>query len=241
MSTRFPIRVQQFFSQAVDYWHGSSTAFREWQNPRGSKQLGRVISVVLMVAGAAMLLYVAGQYWTMYSEQRRLASEWQQQNTGREVPAALVNDGLTRISIPKIDLNAVIVEGISHKALLRGPGHLPDTPAPGEPGNSVISAHRDTFFRHIYELNKGDLINVQRNGHSYVYEVTGKKIVDPSDLSVVKPTTDARLTLITCYPTYFIGPAPERLVVFTKLSDESQAQLTNTSVRSDKATPIATH
>src|SRR5207237_6803091 len=88
---------------------------------------------------------------------------------------------------------------------------------PGEPGNAVITGHRDTFFRHIYELQKGDEILVRRNGELYKYQVTGKKIVDPEDVSVLKQTTDAQLTLITCYPTYYIGPAPQRLVVFSKL------------------------
>ncbi len=60
---------------------------------------------------------------------------------------------------------------------------------------------------------------MRRGGKIYRYEVTGKQVVQPTDVSVVRPTNDSRLTLITCYPTYFIGPAPERLVVFTKLSD----------------------
>src|SRR6185503_18054571 len=80
-----------------------------------------------------------------------------------------------------------------------------------------ISAHRDTFFRHIYELNKGDEILVRRNGKVFHYQVTGKKIVMPDDVAVLKQTTDPQLTLITCYPTYYIGPAPKRLVVFSKL------------------------
>src|SRR5450432_741393 len=91
------------------------------------------------------------------------------------------------------------------------------TAEPGETGNAVITGHRDTFFRHIYELNKGDQIQVRRSGRTFTYEVTGKKIVMPEDVSVIKSTTDAQLTLITCYPTYYIGPAPKRLVVFSKL------------------------
>jgi sortase A len=91
---------------------------------------------------------------------------------------------------------------------------------PGEPGNAVITAHRDTFFRHIYELDKGDEIQVRRNGRLFTYQVTGKKVVPPQDLSVIKQTTDSQLTLITCYPTYYIGPAPERLVVFSRLVED---------------------
>jgi sortase A len=128
------------------------------------------------------------------------------------------------VVIPKISLDAIVVEGASRRELSEGPGHMKRTAQPGEAGNAVITAHRDTFFRHIYELGKGDDILVRRAGQVYKYEVTGKKIVLPEDVSVIKPTADATLTLITCYPTYYIGPAPKRLVVFSRLVD-SQAEL----------------
>ena len=189
----------------------------------------RNTATVLIVLGALLLAYVGFEYTQMYWGQKRLEDEWarqQQQQTSESrsatlKPAALKNDGLTRLSIPSISFDAVVVEGTSHHALLLGPGHMQDTPAPGETGNSVISGHRDTFFRHIHELQKGDQIVVQRNGRKFHYEVTGKHIVQPTDISVLKPSKDAELTLITCYPTYYIGPAPERLVVTSKLVDDS--------------------
>jgi len=186
------------------------------------------LSVILMVAGAGLLTYVGLQYWAMYHEQRALQREWQEQQkpsagvaTGESLSK---DDGLTRVSIPKINLDVIVVEGTNHRALRIGPGHLKNTPIPGELGNSVISAHRDTFFRHIYELNRGDEIEVRRNGRTYTFEVTGKKIVMPNDLSVVKNSSDARLTLITCYPIYYIGPAPQRLVVVSRLVGDAQNQ-----------------
>lgn len=179
-----------------------------------------------MVVGVALLGYVGSEYWAMHREQQALHKRWEQQQNASAVPvanaAATNDDGLTRVVIPKISLDLIVEEGTNHKALRLGPGHLQNTPAPGELGNSVLSAHRDTFFRHIYELAKGDEIQVRRQGHTYVFEVTGKKIVEPDDLSVVKNTPDARLTLITCYPTYYIGPAPERLIVFSKLVKDAQ-------------------
>jgi sortase A len=155
-----------------------------------------------------------------------LERRWaEQQRQGPQQPraASVTDDGLMRLSIPKIDLAAVVVEGTNRHSLLLGPGHMKDTPAPGELGNSVITAHRDTFFRHIYELQKGDEILVQRNGKTFHYAVTSKHVVKPTDMSVVKTSSDARLTLITCYPTYFIGPAPERLVVTSQLVDDRNA------------------
>jgi sortase A len=180
--------------------------------------------MILMVVGVILLVYVGVQYGQMYWAQRDLERRWAAQQTiGNDQPksAALkMDDGLMRLSIPKIDLAAVVVEGTSHRSLLLGPGHMRETPAPGQAGNAVITGHRDTFFRHIYELQKGDEILVQRSGKTFKYEVTSKRIVQPDDMSVLKPSQESRLTLITCYPTYYIGPAPERLIVTSRLLEE---------------------
>jgi sortase A len=176
---------------------------------------------LLIAVGALLLAYVGNEYWAMYREQDRLESEWQRQNAEVQEPGAprVVNDGLTRVQIPKIDLDAIVVEGTSWKKLRVGPGRIIASAQPGEPGNSVITAHRDTFFRHIYDLKRGDEILVRRNGELLKFAVTGKKIVEPTDLSVLRQTKEPTLTLITCYPTYYIGPAPERLIVTSKLVD----------------------
>jgi sortase A len=182
----------------------------------------RVMSLALVVIGVVLLGYVVGQYWGMYRSQKNLEAEWQRQAATVSVPgkAPVSPDQLlTRLEIPKIQMDAIVVEGASRRELSEGPGHMKQTAQPGETGNAVITAHRDTFFRHIYELNRGDQIKVRRSGRLFTYEVTGKRIVMPEDISVIKPTNDPQLTLITCYPTYYIGPAPKRLVVFSKLVD----------------------
>jgi len=200
---------------------------REYFTPRRMRQ---AVSPALVILGGLLLAYVVAQYGEMYLEQRHLASEWQKQQQAHLAspsPAAVKNqdDGLTRLSVPKIDLESVVVEGTTRKKLLLGPGHLTETPLPGTTGNSVITAHRDTFFRNIHELEKGDTVLVQRDGKTYRYQVFGKKVVEPDDMSVVRPVKDSQLTLITCYPTYYIGPAPKRLVVFSRLvADEAHAQ-----------------
>jgi len=193
----------------------------------------RILPIVMLFAGLALLGYVATQYSQMYFAQRALAHRWAEQQAAPPSPtssadAKPADDGLVRLSIPKINLDDVVVEGTNHKSLLLGPGHLEDTPQPGDAGNAVISGHRDTFFRHIHELEKGDVVTVQRSGRTYQYEVTGKRIVPPEDMSVIGPTQDTELTLITCYPTYYIGPAPDRLVVFTRLITPKD-QATNAS------------
>lgn len=182
-------------------------------------------SIALIAVGALLVLFVGIQYARMSLEQRRLAAEWelqqQQVETGNaKQDTRVADDGLTRLVIPKISLTSFVVEGTNRRSLLLGPGHMRNTAIPGESGNAVITGHRDTFFRHIHELEKGDQFFVQRNGKRFVYEVTGKRIVEPEEVAVTNPTTDAQLTLITCYPTYYIGPAPKRLVIFSKLASE---------------------
>ena len=199
----------------------------------------RHYSLILVLVGVILLVYVGTQYGQMYWAQRDLERRWAAQqamsNNQPKSAEVKVDDGLMRLSIPKIDLAAVVVEGTSHRSLLLGPGHIKETPAPGQVGNSVITGHRDTFFRHIYELQKGDEILVQRSGKTFKYEVTSKRIVQPDDVSVLKPSQDSRLTLITCYPTYYIGPAPERLIVTSRLLEDpattdASVQKTSTGV-----------
>ena len=193
---------------------------------------------LMVVLGIILLAYVGIEYTSMYAEQRRLAQEWEQQNQPTSAATAPTpvaerteHDALTRLSIPKINLDAIVVEGTSRHSLLLGPGHMESSVLPGQAGNAVITGHRDTFFRHIYELNKGDEIIVRREGKMFRYEVTGKRVVQPSDISVTHNSDDARLTLITCYPTYYIGPAPERLVVFSKLAPEGAGEGVTGSMR----------
>lgn len=201
------------------------------------------VPAMLILVGALLVGYVFSQYGQMYFEQKRMAEQWdqEQQRRAEQSPTqqahTLKDDGMIRLVIPKIDLTSFVVEGTTHKALLLGPGHLTNTAEPGETGNAVISGHRDTFFRHIHELEKGDQFFVERGGKKFVYQVTGKKIVEPNDLSVTRPSSDSQLTLITCYPTYYIGPAPKRLVVFSKLENQVDSPLASNDESTQKSVP----
>ena len=190
----------------------------------------RFVPLSLIAAGVVLLVFVGSQYGRMFLEQKRLAARWDQEQQERaQSPQLIADDSLIRLVIPKIDLTTFVVEGTNHRSLLLGPGHMEHTAEPGDAGNAVVSGHRDTFFRHIHELEKGDQIYVERGGRRLVYEVTGKKVVEPDDVAVTSPTKDTELTLITCYPTYYIGPAPKRLVVFTKLTADQEAKLNRTA------------
>jgi sortase A len=173
---------------------------------------------LFMTAGLLLCIHVAHSYGTMMAAQRQLVKQWQLQQDSPSAPP--LADSVTRVSIPKIKLDVMLVEGTSHSSLLNGPGHLDDTPAPGEAGNSVVAGHRDTFFRHLNDLGRGDDIYVRRAGRAYHYIVQRKAVVQPNDIAVVRPSPENRLTLITCYPAYYIGPAPQRLVVIAERVDD---------------------
>lgn len=145
----------------------------------------------------------------MYIRQKIWLRQWKEHN-----PAVV--DTLTKLSIPRIGLEDIVLEGASQRSLLLGPAHLTGTAEPGTVGNAVIAGHRDTFFRSIHTLRYGDDVYVLRGGHVFHYRVRARKIVEPGDLAVLHSTPDSQLTLITCYPTHAIGPAPLRLVVIAK-------------------------
>jgi sortase A len=186
------------------------------------KGFHRHLAPLLLFSGIAVLGYAGFQYGAMFLEQRHLQALWrEQQETQRSMsplsPTAFRQSGLTRITIPSIRFSAVIVEGTDFYSLLIAPGHLTGTAQPGEAGNAVVSAHRDTFFHNIVKLRPGDYILVERSGRTFTYVVEGFRIVKPNESSVVAPTGYSRLTLVTCDPAYYMGPAPHRLVVISRL------------------------
>lgn len=117
------------------------------------------------------------------------------------------------IDIPRLGLTSIVLEGDQAATLLLGVGHLSDTPLPWSSGNSVLAAHRDTFFRNLGRIRPNDVIRFRTADAELEYRVADTKIVEPTDLEVLAPTRSSTLTLITCYPFRYIGPAPKRFVV----------------------------
>lgn len=111
----------------------------------------------------------------------------------------------TRIKIPKIGLEQVVFEGVDEETLKKGPGHYPGTANPGQRGNVGIAGHRVTFvkpFNRLDELKTGDVVILETLDEIYEYKVIRSKVLPPEDISMLKPTTDSRLTLTTCTPKY---------------------------------------
>lgn len=119
-----------------------------------------------------------------------------------------------RIAIPRLDVSAIVLEGVDTKTLRRGAGHIPATALPGEDkGNIGIAAHRDSFFRGLKDIQEDDTIELTTLGGTFRYKVEWTRIVKPADISVLEPTEEPVLTLVTCYPFYYVGSAPKRFIV----------------------------
>jgi sortase A len=124
-----------------------------------------------------------------------------------------IGDPLGMIEIPRLDLSEVVVEGIRSRDLRRAVGHVPGTALPGTSGNVAIAGHRDRHFRSLKDIAPGDRILLKAPWGSYGYTVETIAIVEPSAVEYLEPTAEPALTLITCYPFYYVGHAPKRFIV----------------------------
>jgi sortase A len=139
------------------------------------------------------------------------------------LPPVAEGDPIARIELPRIGVDKIVVAGVEKDDLKKGPGHYPETPLPGQLGNSAIAGHRTTFGQPFYDIDKldvGDEIIVTTLAGRFVYRVTGQEIVSPSDYQVIATTdpTIATLTLTSCHPKY---TARERIIVFAELDQEA--------------------
>jgi sortase A len=130
-------------------------------------------------------------------------------------------------------LSKVVVEGDDATDLQLAPGHIPGTALPGEHGNVGIAGHRDTFFRPLQFIREGDIIALATPNGTYRYRVISTEIVTPDDVQVLDPTKTDVLTLVTCYPFYFVGSAPKRFIVRADRSMPERA----TPARGQSANP----
>jgi sortase A len=123
---------------------------------------------------------------------------------------------IARLRIAAAQIDAVVFAGDDAATLEKGPGHVPGTEMPGDDTyrkNCVITGHRDSHFRHLGWLRVGHRIELEAHSGEIAYRVVSREIVNPDDVRVLQATANPRLTLITCYPFNYIGPAPKRLVI----------------------------
>ncbi len=128
-------------------------------------------------------------------------------------PTPVVPGVIGELSVPRVKLSAVVVEGDDERTLRIAVGHLPDTPLPWQTGNSALAGHRDTFFRALERVQAGDEIRLATAHGAFRYRVARTLVVQPDDLSVLEPLAEPSLTLITCFPFSYVGHAPRRFIV----------------------------
>jgi sortase A len=133
---------------------------------------------------------------------------------------------LAVLRIPRIRLEVAVLPGTDEFVLNRGLGHIEETALPGTGGNSGIAGHRDGFLRGLKDIAVGDAVELETLEGRQIYRVERTWIVEPEDVSVLEPTPVQSLTLVTCYPFYFIGSAPQRFIVrAVRAEDESVASV----------------
>jgi sortase A len=143
-------------------------------------------------------------------------------------PPPAEGDAMAQIRIPAIDVDKIVVEGVQVSDLKRGPGHYPDSPLPGQPGNAAIAGHRTTYgapFNRLDELEAGDEILVTTTQGAFRYEVREQLIVSPDQVEVLDDFGDNRLTLTACHPKY---SARQRIVIVAALTGPAAPAATTT-------------
>jgi sortase A len=191
----------------------------------GRRSLDPLRATFLLFIAAGLILIVSFFYETSQAVtyQQRLDHEWKTEVSVPAVPPSVIQPSLMRpvngvdfaISIPKLHYFAAVKEGITPGALYSGPGHYPQTPWPGQSGMVGVAAH-NVYWENFPELKPGDEIDVQTRYGNYRYRVTGSRVVDWLDRSVLIPGADGyHLTLTTCWPLWAAGFASQRYVIFT--------------------------
>jgi sortase A len=199
----------------------------------------RLFSWVLLLGGIYVAYEGASDYYQSVNSQEEQALAWEDQSTetvqslthpgkkqsvslGRNVPVK--GASIAKLSIPRLDTVLYVVEGTDSRDLKRGPGHLEGTMMPGSGGNCVIAGHRDTHFRVLRNIAKGDEILVQSREGTFRYRVTEMSVVSPENTACLRPTSKGELNLVTCFPFEYVGNAPRRFVVHANLLQSSTAK-----------------
>jgi sortase A len=137
-----------------------------------------------------------------------------------------VDSLIGKLAINRLGLSVIVLEGVGDKTLRIAAGHVPDTALPGRAGNVVIAAHRDTFFRSLRNIHPNDIITISTTWGSYRYRVENTSVVKPNRVDVLDPTPSPTLTLITCFPFYYVGSAPLRFIVRARQISPAMRALT---------------
>ena len=166
------------------------------------------LALGLLAVGYSVYVVVDAQAYQAYEQ-----AKFERVSTEEPSPPLVEGGVIGEIQVPRLHLKAIVVQGDSHTILRRAVGHIPETALPGKPGNVALAGHRDTFFRPLRDIRLGDEIRFKTYARSFDYVVESIEVVEPRDMSVLESSSGHELTLLTCFPVYYVGPAPRRLVV----------------------------
>lgn len=181
--------------------------------PRGHRMLRRA-QAILFVLGSLALAFCALAYFGPLVSQRYEQREFEHSlRIDRPTNPSTQPLPATRLQIPRLGMSVMVHEGVHARTLSIGAGHIPGTASPGDHGNIGIAAHRDTFFRDLRKIEPEDEIFLDTLHGTYQYAVEWTAIVKPADTDVLESSDESTLTLVTCYPFYYVGSAPDRFIV----------------------------
>lgn len=197
--------------------------FASFFSDAGRVRAGKLLrgtSVLLLAAGVATLAYTAITVIRarsfQASELERLRQVPALQKPHAEPRSVANGDTIGEIEIPRLGLNAIMLEGDSDDVLSRGVGHVPETALPWQVGNVALAAHRDTIFRPLRNIRAGDTVVLKTMEGDQRYTVSFTEVVAPTDVQVLDSDGENELTLITCFPFYYVGHAPRRFIVHAR-------------------------
>jgi sortase A len=173
----------------------------------------RWASFLFLAFGAVALGYAGYVVADAHAYQALEMNRLEQPAPPSEPRILMDGDVIGEIQVPRLGLNAIVVQGDSPSDLRRAIGHISKSPLPGEWGNVALAGHRDTFLRPLRDIRLGDEIIFKTPNRNFQYLVASIKVVGPHDTQVLKSWTGHDLTFITCFPFYYVGPAPNRFIV----------------------------
>src|SRR5450432_1362602 len=215
---------------------------------RSSRRRGRLwhfSRLLFLLFGLGALGYTGWFYFDQYWHQYRTSRAFDKARAGlvaRPVAGTPPDSAQAlpaRLTIARLHLTTMIEEGVGERTLRHAAGHIPSTALPGHSGNVGVAGHRDTLFRSLRGIREHDRIVISTLSNDYDYEVTATAIVNPNDVTVLAATPgENTLTLVTCYPFYYVGSAPDRFIVKARQVSPGQAEQRISETRPETAPTV---
>lgn len=241
-------RVIRQFGRAAILWLRQPASARQFRNGAAGKRFAKTLryaEVLLWIVAIASIGYCSVGYAgaaVHQHRQRALLNASRTENafapisgsadaavpslssaSAPEPSGALGYGVLGAIEIPRLNISSIVEEGVDSSTLWEAVGHMPGTALPGQNGNSALASHRDTYFRGLAEVRTGDLIVFKSPTANFRYRVESTRIVDAQATDALPDSATPTLSLITCYPFHYLGPAPQRFIVTARAETSEES------------------